>query len=59
MTDKSDLGMKHDCKYFNFGRTMPRAYGARCDVKDEFFNYSSKTGMNITCKQCEFYEKRR
>ena len=57
---------KRDCHYYNFGDNSnfkykcPSAYGARCELHDEFFSaltMDPKTGKYIglspSCKDCD------
>lgn len=43
--------MNLECKYYDYGRTAPRAYGAFCEKK-------SKCICDIDCKECKEKELR-
>jgi hypothetical protein len=52
-----------NCRFYNFGGdgtierpTYPTAYGARCELYNEFFRCNSKGIIYPNCPTCE-YEK--
>ena len=43
--------IKRDCKYYDWGRTAPREYGAFCEIKKTLL-------QDNICKNCKDYNKK-